>query len=517
QRTLEATIAWSYDLLSAAEGRAFARLSVFAGGWTLTAAEEVCDADLDICQSLVDKSLVRAEAGRFRMLETIREYAVQRSEEAGWSTELRPRHASYFAELAKRAEPELTGPDQQMWLETLAPEHDNMRLALEWFAETPGEGHAGLRMATNLVFFWWVRGLFRDGLHWLEGMLALSGEEDPGARAGALWGAGVLWAVLGDEDQARPLIDESLAIAQRLGDESRIARALDVLGLLAFFRNDLPEAVELLEESIDLARRAGDAFCLADALGTVGSIYPLIGAFERSAVAGSEGLAVAREAGDRQGIRMSLLGLALAAARLGDLQSSRRSAEEGLAICRDLGDPFFLAYFLWILATVATDSGHLNEARAWAEEGLAVAREVEAPLLQVCALEAVSAVFQAEGDHDSAGQHLAEAVEIGRRGMVPGSYVSSALCALGEVSATRGDLEDAKRTLEESLSMARDVKIPGRSRGHSAESRPSRDRRGSRLAREGSRWRRWASSWRSAMSSAARSRSAISPQWRPMR
>jgi predicted ATPase/class 3 adenylate cyclase len=457
QRTLRATIEWSYDLLNEDERRLFARLAVFAGGWTLEAAEAVCEADLDKLQSLVDKSLGHAEHGRFRMLETIREYALERLQESNEIEQLRSRHAAYYLALAESAEPLLTGAEQQIGLERLAADYENLRAALGWYATKPELADQGLRLASSLPLFWFIRGLYREGLQWLEPLLAASDGRPTAERAGALWGAGLLYTLMGSEERAEPLLEECLALARTRGDQSRVARSLVALGLLAFFRNDMRRARDLFEEAAQLARAVGDDWCLADALGTLSSIYPLQGDVDAAEIAGTEGLAIARRSGDRQGIRMALFGLALTAARRGDLGPARALGEEGLAVCREIGDLWFVSYFLWILATVATASGELAAARVHAEESLEVARELDAPLLLVCALDGMAAVARAEGDDESAGTHLAEAEEIGRASAVPGSYLSSVLRGLGELAATRGDLADAQNRFEESLSLARDV------------------------------------------------------------
>jgi len=457
QRTLRATIEWSHELLNEDERRLFARLAVFAGGWTLEAAEEVCQADLDTLQSLVDKNLARAEEGRFRMLETIREYALGQLEDSGVADELRHRHATHYLVLAEDAGPALTGSEQHIVLEQLAADYENLRAALEWYTTTPGGAEQGLRLASSLVLFWFIRGHYRDGLHSLERLMEASDDEGAPARAGALYGAGLFHTLMGSEERAAPLLEESLELARTLGDKSQVARSLVVLGLLAFFRNDMRGARSLLEEGAALARAADDRWCLADALGTLSSIYPLQGEADAAQAAGTEGLAIARRFGDRQGIRMALFGLALAAARRGDLGPARALGEEGLAVCREIGDLWFVSYFLWLLATVATTSGQLAAARAFAEESLDVARELDAPLLLVCALDAMAAVARAEGDDETARAHLDEAERIGRAGTVPGSYLSSVLRGLGELALARGDLTGARLRFEESLSFAREV------------------------------------------------------------
>jgi predicted ATPase len=455
QRTLRATIEWSYDLLDGDERRLLTCLAIFSGGCTLEAAEQICDADLDGLQSLADKSLIRHEDGRFRMLETIREYASERLEESGELGHLRARHAEHFLQLGLRAEPELTGAAQEVWLERLALDYENLRAALEWLVSTqPADG---LRLASALAVFWFNRSLYRDGMHWLEETLAAADDEPTSARAGALWGAGLFWALVGDAGRAAARLDAALAVARQLDDTAIVARSLNVIGLLAFFENDSRRSREQFEEAAEAARLANDNWALADALGTLGSIYPLQGEFELAETAGREAQALGRESADRQGTRMANFGLALTAVMRGDLERARTLSEEGLAICREMGDLWFVSYFLWILARVSTLAGDLALARAQAEESLKVARELEGPLLIVCALDVLAEVEVAEGDGTTARAHLLEAAELGRRTIVPGSYLASVLRALGELAAADGDLDAADAYLEESVTRARAV------------------------------------------------------------
>jgi predicted ATPase/class 3 adenylate cyclase len=465
QQTLRNTIDWSYNLLAVSEQYLFARLSVFAGGATFQAAEAVCnpEADLDLLvgmTSLVDKSLLRQhgeEEPRFFMLETLREYAQQKLEEGSERETMREAHAHYFLRLAEEAESELTAADQHLWIERLVIEYDNLRAALGWYAATPSSADGGLRLAGALPVFWFVRGLYRDGLRWLDRMLALQVDEESPARVGAVWGAGLLWTMVGNEERARPLLEQSLTLAERISHNGWIARSLNLLGLLAFFRNNHALARELFERSVEMARHAQDDWCLADALGTLGSIYPLQGEFARAEMAGREALTIARRRGDRQGMRMALFGLALTAVRRGDLSAARIWGEEGLGICREIGDLWFTSYLLWILATVATISGDHTIAQVQADESLRVARQVEGPLLIVCALEASAAAARAEGNDETAASWLIEAEGIGRSEMVPHSFLAAILRAQGELAADRGDLEQARGRLEESVSLSRQI------------------------------------------------------------
>jgi predicted ATPase len=455
QRTLRATIEWSYELLDESERQLFASLAVFAGGWTTDAAEQVCGADLDGLQSLADKSLIRFEDGRFRMLETIREYTLEQLEEFGELEHLRARHAEHFLQLGLRAEPELTGAQQHVWLERLATDYDNLRAALEWHVRTrPTDA---LRLASALVLFWFNRSLYRDGIYWLDEVLTGTEDEVTAARAGALWGAGLLLMLVGDAEHGAPRLESALELARQRNDAPIAARSLDAIGLLAFFQNDARRARELLEEAAEIARSAGDKWALADALGTLGSIYPLQGEFDLAETAGAEALAIGREYGDRQGIRMADFGLALTAVMRGDLERARTLGDEGLAVSREIGDLWFVSYFLWILATAATATGETRTAREHAEESLKIARELEGPLLVVCALDALAAVERVEGDEASAQTHLLEAAELGRRAIVPDAYLASVLRGLGELAVAADDLDAAVAYFDESVARARGV------------------------------------------------------------
>jgi predicted ATPase len=459
QQTLEATIAWSYDLLEPGEQALFARLAVFAGGWTLEAAEQVAGADLDGLQSLVAKSLVTAGGGRFGMLDTIREYATARLRELADGPSLHRSHAVYYAVLAERTAPELTGRSQDEALELLAVEEDNLRAALDWCSTDPGSRETGLALAADLVLFWYLRSRPAEGAARVDALLAVTTPEDSGARAAALWGAGFFRAVLGDAG-AGPVMQEALAMAERVGDRALVARSLDMLGLVAFFENELATARSYLEQSIAEARAAGDDWCLADALGTIGSIYPLVGELTMARQAAGEGLSLARSRGDLQGARMSLFGLALAAWRAGDHEQARSAAEEGLEISRRLGDAFFTSYCLWILAGVELAAGAVDLARTHADEALTLGREIGAPLLIVCGLEARAAVARALGEPVQARALLVEAEIIGLASSVPGSYVSEVLRALAMLDAGAGDADSARRRLIRAIELARSVGDP---------------------------------------------------------
>ena len=231
QRTLRATIEWSHELLDEDEQRLFARLAVFRGGCTLEAAEDVCDADLDVLQSLVDKSLLRHSQERFWMLETIREYAAEQLEHRGDAATMRQRHADYFLSLAEEAEPHLTGADQAPWLERLEAEHDNLRLSLDSLRRADCGGDE-LRLVGALMRFWYVRGHLREGSSRCEEALAAHDDQSE-ARLKALFGAALLLHRLGDYHRAEARMQERLVLARVLDDAEAVASSLNGIGMNA--------------------------------------------------------------------------------------------------------------------------------------------------------------------------------------------------------------------------------------------------------------------------------------------
>ena len=272
-------------------------------------------------------------------------------------------HCDHYVELAERTEAQLFGPRQREAFERLTPDLDNFRAALTWSSEQPERAERGLRLAGALASaLVHARALPRGARPDCGAAVDRDGCRSS-AGEGAVVGRNVWPCLLGEDEAAQSLLDEALDLARQTADRSLIARSLDLLGLLAFFRNELPAARRLLEESIVEARAIDDRWCLADALGTLGSILPLVGELELAEKISGEALAIARDAQDEQGIRMALFGIALTASRLDDLATLRDAAEEGLEICRSIGDSWFISYFLWLLAIASVQRGELGIAR----------------------------------------------------------------------------------------------------------------------------------------------------------
>ena len=335
-RTIRATIDWSHDLLGEREQILLRRLSVFAGGWTLDMAEDVCSGAginrsdvLDVLAQLVDKSMVlmtaRDAVARYRLLEPIRQYASERLEASGEASDYAARHAATLLSLPRSGEGDDFGPDEISSLDRFEVEHANLRVALRW-ALSHHENEAALRAASALFRFWERRGHFQEGSAWLEQALASAGEAPSRHRGRALNALAFLCWQVGDIERAQPIAEQALAVNREIGNTLAVAWALGNLGAIAYFRDEPEVGIAWLEESVELGRQAGYGPFLSLALTFLGrSLLRLNGPSERRASAVlQESLALA-EAEARYAIGHALM-------TLGDLNWQRGDAERAVAL-----------------------------------------------------------------------------------------------------------------------------------------------------------------------------------------
>ena len=408
QRTLRGAIDWSHDLLEEDEQTLFARLSVFVGGCSVEAAEAVCDAEedlpvdvLDGLELLLDKSLLRQEEGagkapRFYMLETIREYALERLEERGQAQELRRRHAEHFLMLAEEVEPELRSSEPAGCLQRLEEDHDNLRAALYWSLES-GETELGVRLGGALRLFWQARGHWEEGRGWLEKLLAVGDPVPASARSKALGGLALLADLQQDYDRAGPLYEERITLARELGDEEGVAHCLSELAAIATRRGDYQRAEGLLEESLELSRRPGNEQNMVRVLASSGVLASTRGDHDRAAACFEECLTISREAGDKGGMAVDLGNLSYVALQRGELERARALAEEGLALGRELGDVSIITQNLLALGHAARDQGDHERAKSYYREGLAMSRELGHSLDTIEVLQGMAGLAGASG------------------------------------------------------------------------------------------------------------------------
>jgi predicted ATPase/DNA-binding CsgD family transcriptional regulator len=393
QQTLLRTLDWSYALLTELEQRLFDRLAVFAGGWTLEAAEAVCAGEgiqhkqvLDLLAGLVHKSLVVVERSpddgtRYRLLEPIRRYAQERLGRDATAETVRRRHAEFFLMLAERIEPALFGPEQRTYFDRLERELDNVRSALDWNMAKAKRTELGLRLASALWWFWILRGHVREGCDRLTAMLART--EAGGSkrtRAKALFACGALLYLQADADVARNLVDESVALWRDLGDQAGLAWAQWVLALNARHREPAM-AVVAAEESLARFREV-DAVRpgVPQALWLLGTLARAQGDYARADTMFHECLAVGRAVGDPASVAMALLGLGGVCYLKNDLSQAVATLRAALACFRDLGIRRMVADCFEGLAATLAAAGSAEEALRFAGAATALRERIGAPL-----------------------------------------------------------------------------------------------------------------------------------------
>jgi len=458
-RTLQAAMEWSFQLLTPEVQRFFRRLSVFRGGWTVEAAESVCEEPLalDYLAQLQECSLVLVEEAqevmRFRMLDSLREYGADRLQEASEEAAVRKRHAEFFVTLAEAAEPKLTGSEQVFWLNCLEAELDNFRAALEW---SPGDSEVGLRLAGALEWFWRRKGYYTEGRTWLGKMLVRSTKMATKWRAKGLHVAGVLARNQGDFASAHSLFEESLAIFQELGNRWGIATALLDLGGIARNQGNYVSAYTLVEESLAIFRELNNKPGIAASLDNLGLIDYRQGKIERARSLYGESLTIKRELGDKDGIALSLNNLGGIARDQANFELALSLYEESMALWRESGDRGGVAMTFSSLGVMARVQGDYTTARLLFEESLAVFREIGDRAGVATALENLGLTVCDQKDYGWARLLYEESLAI-RQQLGERLGIALSLSSLGGIAQYQGDLVLASSRYQESLTIFREL------------------------------------------------------------
>lgn len=387
-RTLRAAFDWSFDLLPAAEQVLLCRLSVFGGSLSLEAAEGVCgggpvnrDDVLDLLSYLVDKSLLMPEEGsteaRYRMLETIRDYAQERMSESGEAPAVYARHRDWFVMLVDQARAGFfAGPEQSAWLQRLSDDHDNLRAALQWTHEDPDGAEAELALASGLWRFWEIRGYLAEGSSWLERALARSGGEISVRRANALTGAAVLATQRGDHVAATAAHEASLLLQRELGNPLAIAAACSNVASAAIEQGNFDRARDLYREAIGLSRAGGDLQGAAFSLINLADLAARQGLDTEADELYAESIGTFEANGDLWGMAHATSRLALVSRRNGDLAAARVRYNDALGLYRRIGDRRAEARMLAGLGDVTAQEGDMAGATAVYRESLTLRGEL---------------------------------------------------------------------------------------------------------------------------------------------
>ncbi len=418
QRTMRATIAWSYDRLSEGEKMLFRRLSVFSGGCTLEAAGRVCDAEGDLkiniqegLNSLVESNLLQQVVDgrsnrRFLMLDILKEYGRELLEEMGEGG-IRRRHAEFFLALAEQADTKIPSTQRHTWTEIVDIENDNLRAVLEWCHKSEGNIEIELRLGGALYWFWLMRGSLNEGLSWLNGALK-KGDMSlrTAANARALFGAGGLAFLHGDYTAARSRIDESVAIWRELGDSWRLAHTLILRGVIASVTDESDSALGCVREGTEIFQRLNDTWGLALSLNDLGNVHHSRGEYSEAAETYEKSLRLWQGIGDEWGISMTLSNLGKLYTVLGDYSTAQDSLEESLSIQKKLGNNFDAATTLTHLATLAARRQKYPEAAKLYGESLMLNREIGARRLLIESIEGMAVVAGKVGRVEDAAQLL---------------------------------------------------------------------------------------------------------------
>lgn len=361
-RTLRAMMEWSYSLLGERERVAWRQLSAFAGDFMMEAAEAVIGGEavdrgviLDLVGALTEQSIlvVQQDAGeaRFRMLETVRQYGVERLAQSEEEAAVRGRHLEWVLALSERAESEWRGPNQAAWLLRVDRDLDNIRAALDWARSDPGRAATGLQIVAALWLFWQVRGHLGEGRMWLEALLALQNERSA-LRGKALNVDGFLAYSQGDTATALRLLEESVVVGREVGDEVGVALALLRLGIGAYYHGDLTQAVRVLDESLARYRNLNDPVGIHVALYELAEALSYAGDYTRARRLHEEGLVLKREIGDRWHIALSLFGLGLLDYLEGHYREAAEHERESLRLRLELDDRWGMALCLEVLGWI---------------------------------------------------------------------------------------------------------------------------------------------------------------------
>jgi predicted ATPase/class 3 adenylate cyclase len=373
QRTLRGAIDWSYSLLDGKERTLFARLSVFAGGCTLDAAEAICEADLDTLAALVDKSLIRETDGagdtRFSMLETIREYAVERLGESEEADAVRHRQADYYVALAEEAQEPLRGEGRREWAARLDQEQDNVRAVLEWsLART--EPVRPLKIASAIWYYWMLRGQLTEGRRWIERALDCGDPAPSPLRAWSLGIAGEFLRAQGEAEAAIAVKEEALGLAEKLGDKRDAAALHHDLGEIAATQGDLPRARTHHERALALRQELGTRWGIAHALSGLVDVSVRDGDYASARELAQEVHEFARDENNEEALIWALGMLGDIERRAGNLERARELFAEALSLSVESGDRPRVAEMLEGTAALAGDAGDpLRAARLWGAAG----------------------------------------------------------------------------------------------------------------------------------------------------
>ena len=469
QQTLRALIDWSHDGLSEIERILFRRLSIFSGSWSLDAAEKICSEDgiesheiSGLLTQLINKSLIEAiertpvKEPRYRMLETIRQYAHEKLLETEGSEIIRQKHLTYFVHLVERAEPNLRAFDMVIWLDRLEDELDNIRTALEWGLKTNVE--TVLRLASALLWFWHIHNHKNEAIDWLQQGLDLEaterGQKPLWPERALLRGKALNTAcfLLRNSEQRIALLEEALNLFNELGTQGRQgkATALRTLGNCELEKGHHKQARVFVEESLSIFMEIREPFDMAECLNLLVGLTMNEGDFERARGLQEEALALRKEIGDKDGTAHALYTLGRIAHSQNEIAQAQTLYEESLALFREIDNKTWVVEIIGTFAGMVSAKGDQKKASLLIEEGLALARDLDDKYGLAHLMLNLGDAVRFQGDTDRASQLYEETLTLSQR-MDANNFIASALYGKAEIARTKNDFEQARSLHQEAL------------------------------------------------------------------
>jgi predicted ATPase/Tfp pilus assembly protein PilF len=461
QQTLRALIDWSYDLLTEEEKILWGRLSVFSGGWTLEAAEEVCEDEVtgknkivDLLSQLTEKSIVIYDESkeRYKMLESMKQYGIEKlSDKNGMFL----RHLNYYLELSENAEPELNGNDPKLWLDILEADHSNFISAIDWSTNNENT-EKGALVAAALGGFWSTKGHYSTGIRLNENIIQSPGAIDKSVKGKLLSSIGVFKFSQGDYEQAKKYSKESLAIRREIGDNSGIAVSIENLGKATALQGDSGQGRKYFEESLAIRKEIGDNNGIADSLHSLGTLSANQGDYEQAKKYYEESLIIKQEIGDKNGIAGTLNNLGSLSSYQGEYEQAMKYFEKSLAIRKEIGDKNGIADTMFNLGTIAIHQGDYEQAKKYLEENVIIKIEINDKHGIAATMNHLGVASFNQGDFEQAKKYHEESLAI-RKEIGYKSGIADSMINLGILLTSQGDHEKAVKYYEESLAIYKEI------------------------------------------------------------
>lgn len=416
QQTLKALIDWSFDLLSDNEKILWRRLSVFPGGWNLQNAEEICSDEnldvyeiLDLISGLLEKSVIvfNEPDGRYKMLETIRQYGEEKLKESGEAKDMWTKQLKYYVSFAEKIIPELTGNKARYWLDNIEAEHSNIQVALYWAVED-NLTEDGCRLVCALGKYWEVRSYVRECANWLEKFLAMKNNIPDLLLAKSLKLAGIMNSIKGNFMEGQIYLHQALEIFRKYNDIGGITSSLNILGLNACDTGEYSEAKEFLNECLELIKNTDNKLGIANTYNSLGLVCLSEGKFEEAKELFNESLKLSRAMEDSQYIGIGLNNLAQAEIHLGNSDTAEKLFEDGLKIEMELNNQHGIIISLSNIATIASLKGDTDKAFELLNKSLSLSRAAAFRNGMLNALLSLGQLYFQKGEHDKSKDYFKE-------------------------------------------------------------------------------------------------------------